>query len=67
MEGVGAHCKINDEVSFEFSMDITPKVKCLQVGCVLEVLLFYYPYAVLMPYCHLLISLNGHFLLFVPF
>ncbi|XP_062144435.1 uncharacterized protein LOC133851854 isoform X3 [Alnus glutinosa] len=31
MEGVGAHCKINDEVSFEFSMDITPKVKCLQL------------------------------------
>lgn len=67
MEGVGANCKINDGVSFEFSMDIKPKVKCLQVGCVLEVLLFYYPYAVLMPYCHLLISLNVHFLLFVPF
>ncbi|XP_059438902.1 uncharacterized protein LOC132171562 isoform X3 [Corylus avellana] len=31
MEGGGANCKINDKLSFEFSMDMTPKIKCLQL------------------------------------
>lgn len=64
MEGVGANCKINDKVSFEFSMDNTPKVECLQVVAFLKCCFSIY---FLMPYCCLLISLNGHFLLFVSF
>ena len=42
VEEYGANCKDNDKASAEFSMDFTPKVKCLQVGSIASFFFFFF-------------------------